>query len=275
MHFLRRHPIAFFLVAAVAITYVVGMAVYLLLRAVQQQAGVHFAWANDLVLKFGPSLAGVATVALSAGKQGVRDLLRRCVRWRFGVPLYAWAVFLQPAVLVTVLLLTHRGADLRTVAPGPAAGTFGLQLFSNVFLGGGLGEELGWRGFLLPQLCRRHSPLVASLLVGLAWFAWHIPAYAFLNKGAEDPLLPFALISLPFSVLLTWAYFRSNGSLLLPILLHGSINAAYYTLAAALPALASSAGFQPGFDWALAAIWYLLAGLVVLRWGSELARRQP
>lgn len=155
---------------------------------------------------------------------------------------------------------------------GAALGVFAVQLLLGVFLGGGLGEELGWRGFLLPRLCERHSPLMASLLVAVAWFVWHIPAYVLADKGESDPVLPFAVILVPFSIILTWAYFRSRESLVLPVLVHGAINASFYTMVDLLPGVTGAAGFQPGFDWIVAGIWCVLAGIVLVRSGPGLGR---
>ncbi len=259
MRLARRWPVAFFLVAAVLITYAVGALAFLALR-------------TELVLKFGPSLAALLTVGLISGQDGVRDLLRRVGRVRFPVGLYAFAL-LAPALVLTGVLLTHGyGGELSLLSPGTVLQVFGVQLVLNALLGGGLGEELGWRGFLQPQLEKTRSPLAASLLVAVAWFAWHLPAYALFGKGDDDPLLPFALIMAPWSVALSWITLRSGGSLLAPILLHASMNAASYTLVELLPA-ATRRGFQPAFDWITALAWCVVSGTIVASSGRALGKR--
>jgi len=80
------------------------------------------------------------------------------------------------------------------------------------FFGNTLGEEVGWRGFALPRLQERYSPLVASLVMALLWFAWHLPL-----KWANPDVIPylyFALSFIPSSILLTWLYNRTHGSIL-------------------------------------------------------------
>jgi len=275
MTLVRRFPVAFFLVATVIITYLLGVAAFLSLRRIQDWLGIDLPWANDVVLKFGPTLGGVLTIALVAGRQGLRDLLRRCLRWRFPLPLYLGAILIQPAILLTVLLLRGYGSEIRSVSLGTALGAFAVQLLLNVFLGGGLGEELGWRGFLLPRLCERYSPLTASLIIAIPWFAWHIPGYVFFSKGDSDPVLPFAVILFPFSIVLTWAYFRSKESLLLPVLLHGAVNASFYAMEDLLPGVTGAPGFQPGFDWTVAGIWCLLAGIIIVKWFDPTHSLQP
>lgn len=266
MTVVQRFPVSFFVLAAIVITYGLGIAAFLAVRKIQAWLGIELSWAGELMLKFGPSLAGILTIGLTMGGSGIVDLFRRCLRWRAPVVLYAGAIFLQPAILLLALVMGGHAAELQSVTIGAAIGVFVAQLLLNVFLGGGLSEELGWRGFMLPRLLGRHNPLIASLLVAVAWFAWHVPGYILFNKAASDPLLPFAVIVFPFSIALTWVSLRSNQGLLLPILLHGSINASYYAMEALLPGVTGAAEFQPAFDWWLAGIWCVLAVIIVAKW---------
>jgi len=273
MTFAQRHPIIFFFLAANVITYLVGGLAFLVLRAIQESLGTNLPWTNDIVLRFGPTLAGVLTTALIAGKKGLNDLFRRCVRWRFALPLYLGAIFIQPVIYLAVLFLRGYRTEVQSVELATATGVFAFQLLLNIFPGGGSSEEVGWRGFMLPQLCKRHSPLVASLFVAVAWFAWHIPAFMFLGKGESDPILPFAVTMFSFSIIFSWAYFRSKESVLLAILLHGAINASDYTLEELLPGVANATGLQRNIDdWSLVAFWFVLALIVVAKCGSRLGK---
>lgn len=273
MRIVKRHPIAFFLLAAFIITYPLGIGAFLGIRALHRATGLDLGWAGELMLKFGPSLAGLLTVALIAGRGGVRDLLVRCVRFRGPAVLYLAAILIQPLIVIAVLIIRGHGSALAGIELTDASAVFATQLLLNVFLGGGLAEELGWRGFMTPKLSTRYSLLTASLLVAVAWFAWHVPAYFLFDKDTSDPILPFAVILIPFSIVLGWSYVRSRESLSLPILLHGSINAAFYSMEELLPAVTERADFQPAFDWWLAAIWCALAALLVMRdrttWGNR------
>ena len=89
-------------------------------------------------------------------------------------------------------------------------GTFVFVLF----LGGGL-EEPGWRGFGLPVLQERYSPLRATLILGLVWGVWHVPVY-----GPAGFVVPCVLA---FFYTLLWNATRSVG---LCILLHASFTPA-------------------------------------------------
>jgi uncharacterized protein len=88
-----------------------------------------------------------------------------------------------------------------------------------------VGEELGWRGYALPQLLERWSPLTSSLILGLLWGLWHLPT--FLVPGTPQyglPLSAFILLTVEYSILLTWLYLHTKGSVLLATLCHGAIN---------------------------------------------------
>ncbi len=89
-------------------------------------------------------------------------------------------------------------------------------------------EEVGWRGFALPRLQKQFNPLIASLIIGAIWALWHLPLYFNGQYTAGSNTGPAALAgillrfewSLPISVIFTWVYNRSRGSLLIMILFH-------------------------------------------------------
>jgi membrane protease YdiL (CAAX protease family) len=102
-----------------------------------------------------------------------------------------------------------------------------LALGWNLVFGGSLGEEPGWRGFLLPRLLADRSPFGASLVVGFWWALWHAPLDWVQGFVAEGPgaLLARQAWALPLAVLFTWATVRAGGSLLPAIAAHTALNA--------------------------------------------------
>jgi Type II CAAX prenyl endopeptidase Rce1-like len=88
-----------------------------------------------------------------------------------------------------------------------------------------VGEELGWRGYALPLLLEKRSALMASLILGVLWGLWHLPT--FLVPGTPQyglPLPAFMLLTIEYSILMTWVYLHTKGSVLIATLFHGAIN---------------------------------------------------
>ena len=94
-----------------------------------------------------------------------------------------------------------------------------------IFPGSALGEELGWRGFVLPRMQARHSALKASLLIGILWGPWHLPLWLTGSEGHPISLyVPFVVAVVVSSVFYTWLYNNTGGSLLIVVLYHAASN---------------------------------------------------
>lgn len=180
---------------------------------------------------FGPGLA--AALLLVVRREGLLAWLRSFVRLRAGWRAYALA--LLPLPLATLLLTwllgfaPTEGGELaaHVLALFPLSVLVGLLA---LLIGAGpLGEEGGWRGYLLPRLLDRHGELAASVLVGLAWALWHLPLMALSEEWRGG--VPFALY-LPLytlgvvllSIVLTRLWTLSGGSLFVCAWFHGVVN---------------------------------------------------
>ena len=130
---------------------------------------------------------------------------------------------LLPAVIVTVSATINvlLGGALPTRAQ-LALWPDMLPRFIFIFLFIGVGEETGWRGFALPELQKRFSPLTASLIIGVIWAAWHIPLMGVEFRGQIIPALLLGVMSA--SVLSAWLFNHSEGSLLPLPLFHATVN---------------------------------------------------
>lgn len=188
-----------------------------------------------LLAGYGPALAAILVAALAYGRQGLRELFGRLLKWRVGIQWYLIALFLPAAVILLAITINKwtGGTAPNFSAAGFPFGPAETPLWQKVLilflvftLGfDGIGEELGWRGFALPKLMENRSPLVASLILGALWAVWHFP-YA-LTQGTGlfgIPLYWFVLNLLALSVVYTWIFKNTNGSLLLPLLYHAASN---------------------------------------------------
>ena len=211
-----------------------------------------------LLMKFGPSLAGVVATALVFGPAGLRGLFRRTVRWRVAPRWYAIA-FLGPVAMFTVAIAIYtafggRGVETaRWIFPDTLV-SLGSLIAIRFFAGGGLGEELGWRGFLLPVLQERVGPVKASITIGLWHGFWHLPAY---GLGGAMVLTVFTVA---MAVVATWMYNGSGGSVFVVALMHAAFNAFIKWIEIVAP------GLDNQFGWvALTILLAAVIGVVVGR----------
>ena len=161
----------------------------------------------------------------------IRARFESLIRWRLG-PWMAVAVllFLIPlAVGCLVSIASSRELEWPIFAAGGLTPWLHylarISLF--IFLFGGANEEAGWRGFALPELQTRHSPLVASLILGVIWGLWHTPLHfgpAYGGSGWLGLAMQTMLGTVPASILLTWLFNRTKSSLLAVWVAHGSMN---------------------------------------------------
>jgi membrane protease YdiL (CAAX protease family) len=182
---------------------------------------------------------------------------------RTGLHWYALALVWPAAyAFVTGTLQQLLGATLKPL-PGPVHLVVLMGLVGSILRGIVNGEELGWRGYALPRLQERYPALRASLILGVIWFAFHVPIMfipgSIAGSQTFDDALPFLVGVLAMSVIITWIFNPTRGSVLPVILLHGAYNT--------WPDLFAMTGGSPALAWVGAAISALLAAIVVLVYG--------
>lgn len=183
----------------------------------------------DCLLRvFGPAVAAMLTIALFQGRAGFREWSARLTRWRQPGYLYL-LVFLGPLAVSAVIVVVGYGLGMISFEPsGVHVLKFAVFFVAMIFLDGPLGEELGWRGLLLPELLKKISPLKAGLVVGVIWYLWHIPLY--LADGKPIHPLGYLINVVTLSVIFTWFYLKSGQSVFLTILLHNTSNFGLFLL---------------------------------------------
>ena len=187
-----------------------------------------------LIAAYSASLAGVILTAIVSGKAGLREMFRRLRIWRVGIGWWAFALFAFALMYLGGLVLAtlFSGSTLNLNLAQPLY-MFVPLFIMKFFLDAGLGEELGWRGFLLPRLQARYSALVSSLIIGIVWGLWHLPLFMLEGMsptyefGQAIGILPALLaytmiIVVPYAILFTWMYNNTKGSLLLAFVFHAS-----------------------------------------------------
>lgn len=209
-------------------TFVVTWALQLPAVLIQAQGGSVEAYLPLAMLGvLGPAVVATGLSAREAGLRGVRALYAPLLRWRVHPLWYGVALVLPGAALTTVLYLLREAGWSGPIAFLPALG----QVVAAVVIA--LGEEVGWRGYALPRLQRRYGAFGASGLIAMAWTLWHIPMFIGLGVPLELLLVMFLHFA-GGSLVFTWVYNGTGGSLLLVVLAH--VGAHLNNSHAALPA---------------------------------------
>ena len=192
---------------------------------------------GSLMSVFGLALPAFLVTAAKDGREGVRELLRRMLRWRVGVRWYLLALF---GLLVVTLL----GAiPFLGMAPLGAL-TENWSLIFTVFLPGvlvplvlvNLWEETAWTGFMQHTLQEERGPLLASVMVAPFFALIHMPGFfvAGFISDEKTPLKEFpavlvqvgilAVFAVFVRVLIMWLYNGSGRSVLIVALFHSAFN---------------------------------------------------
>jgi membrane protease YdiL (CAAX protease family) len=183
---------------------------------------------------FGPLASAFILTYFNQGKDGIRRLLKRGFDRKFGKKWLIPIFLLFPAIdgsAVLVATLTEKiTIDLSWVSKLPSVIIGDLVIFILLCVWAA-GEEFGWRGYALDRLQGRFNAIVSSILLGIIWWAWHIPSLGFQSSAlGTQPInvWVFLVVILEFAVLLTWIYNNTNGSILAVILFHAMFNMASY-----------------------------------------------
>lgn len=205
-------------------------------RTVYQGRG----WPTHFPSLIGPLVAAFVVTAWTTRRAGVLDLVRRMGRWRIG---WRWWVAALSPVAYFVLALAGMAVAGESL---PASGDFArfsglpsslgmLGVMALIVVLNGYGEETGWRGYALPQLQLRFTPLASTLILAVAWAAWHLPQFFVLHSYESfttGQLFGFAFGLMCGAVVATWIYNHTAGSILAVAVWHGVYNALGATKAA-------------------------------------------
>jgi len=220
--FVKKYPLIAYFLLAYGLTWIV-----------QIPAAIFPGWPELLTFlgSFGPVVAAFIVVGLIAGKDGVQQLISPIKKWRVGVQWYL-IVLVGPTLMMASSIylyqLLGKGSGMPvSISMASQVGEHFLALWV-IFIYQVVivwGEEIGWRGFALPNLQIRFHPILASVILGVLWGLWHLPWFWIEGSAQQSMSVQFfVLATVGYSILYTWIYNGTRGSLLMMCLLHAANN---------------------------------------------------
>jgi membrane protease YdiL (CAAX protease family) len=269
--FTARHPLALFFILAFGISWA-----FLVADALGSQGIIPFRLPLNgpgillaLIMSYGPTIAAFCVARITGGKEGVKSLLALLNPRRAGAHWYILAIAGPALFALSIAMLQELFGATRRPFELPLYQLILAGIVGSVIHAIANGEELGWRGYALPLLQRRYTALTASLLLGLIWWAFHMPImFTVGGIGGSQSLsdaLPFLCRTLLLSVIMTWVFNTTRGGMLPIILLHGALNT--------WPDLIATQGGELARAWVENLPLLLVAAILLLRFGA--ARLSP
>ena len=168
---------------------------------------------------FGPAIAALTIERLNHSS----ELKLKLFNLKSSLPNYLLSVLIFPIlflilILFLVLFMGYPQPDFSQIS------LINLMFLIpvNILFGGALGEEIGWRGFLLVRLNEQYSNMISSIFVGVIWALWHLPL--FLTDTYQNPMMQYLVIVILISFLFTFLLNRTINSIWPVVLLHASFN---------------------------------------------------
>jgi len=226
---IRTHPLFFFFLMSYAFTWIV-LTPYIL--SVWGVIKGDFEFLYIIKPFVGPTLAAIIMTRITEGKEGLRRLRKRLGQRRSGWQWYLLILLVTPAlILLGIVIQPGMLASFQGLTPRLLV-TYPLY-FVVVFFGVALPEEIGWRGFALPRMQPRYGPLRGTLLLGILWCFWHLIFFLTPGHGGGPGtsfatlLISFAyffIIVMAFSIIFTWVFNHTGGSVFIANILHTAID---------------------------------------------------
>lgn len=180
---------------------------------------------------WGPLIAAIIVALLYSGFSGLKELFKRTFSKGFPKKWWLVALLLLPLIIGLPLLITMLTGSIYEFPPETSTPFILPIVFIVVlFTTGPLQEEYGWRGTLYEELTKKIKPINAAIATGTAWAFWHLPQFFIKGNGMyyEKPFWGLLVSTILISIIMAWAYNKTNKNLLIVLVMHASFNFAHY-----------------------------------------------
>lgn len=226
----NKYPLAVFFLLVFGLTWP-----FMIVDALGSHDILPFRLSIPLMLMMGymPTLAAVIVTGMTKGRAGIRALFGKLLIAKVALRWYAFAIFGYAAICAGAIGLSNLfgGATVSFLSEEFPKFSSPLEMVLSVaamFIALSLvnGEELAWRGFALPRLQAKYNALTSSVILGVFWALFHLPLFFTLTGSSQSgaSFITFLLSTISLTVIFTWMYNHTRGSVLLAYLLHGATN---------------------------------------------------
>ena len=257
---LVKYPVASFIVLTFLITHLLNPMVVGVARLLYAGAAFSFPMGYSLLAQWGPAVAALFMITSLYGLKGLYSTLLH-IKIKKSHLKWLVLVCLLPIFMIG-LSYVLAGLSLSQLLSIIAEHWVDyLSVFALLFITAGLGEELGWRGFLLPQLVKTKSVPRATFIIMIVHGLWHFNR--FFSDPLGEPLHAWLMVFAGTTIIHIWLFFSSGGSLLIPILFHACFDAQYTFFSKYISADSlSSTSFHQG--WTYVTLYFILGILIIL-----------
>lgn len=215
----------------VLLTYILTWSVVIPMALTKHgYAAINISRSLQIICTLSPGVVAIILTAIYFGKNSLKSLFKAIVKWRIKFKFYIIIIIVCIVLCGLSLLIFNwiTGQSIKPDEPYNFVFYFILILFVSAFW-----EEIGWRGFLLPVLQEKYSAIKSSLIIGFIWGLWHLPIYLAINPYGDKTIIYWLMMffaCVAISIIATYLYNSTKGSLLICILFHNTINtsAAYF-----------------------------------------------
>ncbi len=258
MKLFRKNPIVSFIILTFVLSYLLGMPVNFFLSAVlPKSAGVIKNYLPRILIVFSPAVSAIIISSSINGKEGVLNLISLLKPKKKQL----WLIFILPfaGLIITIISFVSIGYNVG-VFYKIIREHFGLLLLHFIlqFALVGIGEEIGWRGWLLPQLTKLKSLWLSTLIVFLVWALWHFPVFLINVKITAAHLIMLYSLSVLFSFLL----YKVKENIFIIAAVHASVNFPLFFLENSGIQILNKASFLNA--WLIISFIYLILSFVVI-----------
>ncbi|MCC8173835.1 MAG: CPBP family intramembrane metalloprotease, partial [Odoribacter sp.] len=172
-----------------------------------------------------PGVSALLLVEFLYKQKGINHILKQLAFTARNIKWYLFALLIPVISLLIVFLIINNSGKFPALTITINYTWYEYILMFCFILLGSLGEEIGWRGYLLPKLMQKYSLLQSSIIIGFVWGIWH-----FMVDSGLLTFFIYLIFSIQTSIIISWIYHKAKKSLITAIIYHTSVNMSAFIL---------------------------------------------